>query len=69
MSAFAYFSFIGKIDTMTQPKGMRLFNTNALFVDKKNVAQFRRDLLSGKPHYDFNDLKFAIQSPYELVTQ
>ena len=69
MTAFAYNAYIGKIDTMTEPKDMRLFNTNALFVDKTNVAQFEKDFLSGKPHYDFNNLKFAIQSPYELVTQ
>jgi ribose transport system substrate-binding protein len=48
---------------------MRLFNTNALFVDKTNVDQWEKDFLNGKPQYDFNDLKFAIQSPYELVTQ
>jgi len=69
MTAFAYDAFIGKIDTMKQPKGMRMFNTNALFVDKTNVDTWERDLVKGKPTYDFNDLKFAIQSPYELVTK
>ena len=69
MTAFAYFSFIGKIDTMKQPKDMRLFNTNALFVDKSNVDQFENQFLKGKPKYDFNDLKFAIQSPYVLATK
>ncbi len=69
MTAFAYASFIGKIDTMKQPKGMRLFNTNALFVDKSNVDQWEKDLIKGKPTYDFNDLNFAIQSPYELETK
>ncbi len=54
---------------MTEPKDMRLFNTNALFVDKSNVAQWEKDFLSGKPKYDFNDLKFAIQSPYVLATK
>jgi ribose transport system substrate-binding protein len=69
MTAFAYYSFNGKIDTMKQPKDMRLFNTNALFVDKTNVAQWEKDFLTGKPQYDFTDFKFAIQSPYVLVTK
>ena len=69
MSAFAYDAFIGKIDTTKEPKGMRLFNTNALFVDKSNVDQWDKDFLQGKPKYNFDDLKFAIQSPYVLVTK
>jgi len=69
MSAFAYAAYTGKVDTMSQPKEMRLFNTNALFVDKSNVNQWEKDFLKGKPKYDYNDLKFAIQSPYELVTK
>jgi ribose transport system substrate-binding protein len=69
MTAFAYNAFIGKIVPEKQPKEMRLFNTNALFVDKTNVDQFEKDFLKGKPKYDFNDLKFAIQSPYMLATK
>jgi len=67
MSAFAYDAYIGKIDTMSQPKDMRLFNTNPLFVDKTNVNKWESDFLKGRPKYDFNDLKFAIQSPYVLA--
>ncbi len=69
MTAFAYDAYIGKIDTMTEPKDMRLFNTNSLFVDKSNVDQWETNFIKGKPKYNFNDLKFAIQSPYELATK
>ena len=69
MSAFAYDAFIGKIDTAKEPKDVRLFNTNALFVDKSNVDQWDKDFQQGKPKYNFDDLKFAIQSPYILVTK
>ncbi len=69
MSAFAYDAFIGKINTMKEPKDMRLFNTNALFVDKTNVDQWDKDFQQGKPKYNFDDLKFAIQSPYVLTTK
>lgn len=68
MTAFAYDAFIGKIDTMSEPKEMRMFHTNALFVDKSNVDTFEKELIKGTPTYDFNNLKFAIQSPYVLAT-
>ncbi len=66
MTAYAYNAFIGKIDPMTMPKSKRLFNTKAEFVDKSNVAAFRKNFMSGKPVYDFNDLSYAIQGAYTL---
>lgn len=66
MVAYAYAAFSGKVNPSTMAKTMRLFDTKAEFVDKSNVAAFRKNFMSGKPVYDFNDLNYPIQGSYTL---
>jgi hypothetical protein len=48
------------------PVEKRLFTTKAEFVDKNNVAQFKKNFMSGKPSYDFNDLDYPIAGTFKM---
>ncbi|MGD1816100.1 MAG: sugar ABC transporter substrate-binding protein [Pleomorphochaeta sp.] len=67
MTAYAYSAYKGIIDPSTMPRDKRLFTTKAEFVDKSNVAQFRKDFMSGKPEYDFTDLDYPIDGKFEIT--
>ena len=66
MTALAYAAYTGKINPSKMPVEKRLFTTKAEFVDKNNVAQFRKNFMSGKPSYDFNDLDYPIAGTFKM---
>ena len=66
MTALAYAAYTGKINPAKMPVEKRLFTTKAEFVDKNNVAQFKKNFMSGKPSYDFNDLDYPIAGTFKM---
>ncbi len=66
MTALTYAVYSGKLDLAELPRDKRLFKTKAEFVDAGNVAEFRKNFMSGKPDYDFNDLDYPIAGKFEL---
>ena len=59
-AAYVYAAWSGKIDPAKLPAEQRLFYTAGFFVDKANLAQFRKEFVESTPKYDFNDLKFPV---------
>jgi ribose transport system substrate-binding protein len=66
MVAYAYAAYSGKLDPAKLPTEKRLFMTKAEFVDKNNLAEYKKAFMSGKPTYDFNNLDYPIAGPFKL---
>lgn len=65
-AAYAYAAHTGKIDPSKMPAEKRLFYTEGYFVNKDNLAAYRKDFVENRPVYDFDNLDFAIARPMAL---
>ncbi len=65
-AAYVYGAYSGKFKVDELDAKNRLFYTNGYFVDKNNLADFKKEFVDSIPEYDFNDLDLPIAREMKL---
>ncbi len=65
-AAYVYGAYSGKIKVDELPAKNRLFYTNGYFIDKNNLADFKKEYVDSVPTYDFDNLDFPISREMTL---